>query len=120
MLSHCAAISQIRHRHSPGHGYYERKLAEGTPREAIRSLKRRLSDIAWRHLVADARRPRRRLTAEPGRTLQQRLCRLRDRLSPEHRFLGAVAPRTLNHPTSIARRSDQWRTTTPGTHQIAS
>ena len=54
---HCAAITQIRHRHSPGRGYYERKLAEGhTPREAIRALKRRLSDIVWRHLVADARR----------------------------------------------------------------
>jgi transposase len=54
---HCAAITQIRHRHSPGRGYYERKLAEGhTPREAIRALKRRLSDVVWRHLVADARR----------------------------------------------------------------
>jgi len=54
---HCAAITQIRHRHSPGRGYYDRKLAEGhTPREAIRSLKRRLSDVVWRHLVADARR----------------------------------------------------------------
>ena len=52
---HCAAITQIRHRHSPGRGYYERKLAEGkTPREAIRALKRRLSDIVWRHLVTDA------------------------------------------------------------------
>jgi transposase len=54
---HCAAITQIRHRHSPGRGYYERKLAQGhTPREAIRSLKRRLSDVVWRHLVADAHR----------------------------------------------------------------
>jgi transposase len=54
---HCAAITQIRHRHSPGRGYYERKLAEGhTPREAIRALKRRLSDVAWRHLIADAQR----------------------------------------------------------------
>jgi transposase len=54
---HCAAITQIRHRHSPGRTYYERKLAEGhTPREAIRSLKRRLSDIVWRHLITDARR----------------------------------------------------------------
>jgi transposase len=52
---HIAAITQIRHRHSPGRGYYERKLAQGhTPREAIRSLKRRLSDVAWRHLAADA------------------------------------------------------------------
>jgi transposase len=54
---HCAAITQIRHRHSPGRGYYDRKLAEGrTPREAIRALKRRLSDVAWRQLVADAGR----------------------------------------------------------------
>ena len=54
---HCAAITQIRHRHSPGRGYYDRKLAEGhTPREAIRALKRRLSDVVWRHLVADAQR----------------------------------------------------------------
>jgi len=54
---HCAAITQIRHRHSPGRGYYERKLAEGhTPREAIRALKRRLSDVVFRHLIADARR----------------------------------------------------------------
>ena len=54
---HCAAITQIRHRHSPGRAYYDRKLAEGhTPREAIRGLKRRLSDVVWRHLVADAQR----------------------------------------------------------------
>jgi transposase len=53
---HIAAITQIRHRHSPGRAYYDRKIAEGhTPREAIRSLKRRLSDVAWRHLTADAR-----------------------------------------------------------------
>jgi transposase len=54
---HCAAITQIRHRHSPGRHYYERKLAEGhTPREATRALKRRLSDVVFRHLVADAGR----------------------------------------------------------------
>ncbi len=53
---HIAAITQIRHPHSPGRRYYERKLTEGkTPREAIRSLKRRLSDVVWRHLVADAK-----------------------------------------------------------------
>jgi hypothetical protein len=54
---HCAAITQIRHRHSPVRSYYDRKLAEGkTPPEAIRSLKRRLSDVVWRHLVAVVRR----------------------------------------------------------------
>ena len=54
---HIAAIVQIRNHHSPGRHYYERKLAEGkTPREAVRALKRRLSDVVWRHLIADARR----------------------------------------------------------------
>jgi transposase len=50
------AITQIRYPHSPGRHYYDRNLTEGkTPREAVRSLKRRLSDIARRHLAADAR-----------------------------------------------------------------
>jgi transposase len=54
---HIVAITQIRYPHSPGRSYYDRKLDEGkTPREAVRALKRRLSDVAWRHLVADARR----------------------------------------------------------------
>jgi transposase len=54
---HIAAITQIRHPHSPGRAYYDRKVTEGkTPREAIRALKRRLSDIVWRHLIADAHR----------------------------------------------------------------
>jgi len=51
---HIAAITQIRHRHSVWPRFYDRKIAEGhTPREAIRSLKRRLSDIVWRHLIAN-------------------------------------------------------------------
>ena len=54
---HIAALVQIRNHHSLGRRYYERKLAEGkTPREAIRALKRRLSDVVWRHLVADSQR----------------------------------------------------------------
>ena len=54
---HMAAVTQIRHAHSPGRGYYDRKIEQGhTPREALRALTRRLSDVAGRHLVADARR----------------------------------------------------------------
>jgi transposase len=53
---HIAAITQIRHPHSPGRGYYDRKIAEGkTTKEAIRALKRRISDALYQHLVADAR-----------------------------------------------------------------
>ncbi len=54
---HMAAVTQIRHHHSPGRPYFDRKLAEGkTPKEALRALKRRLSDVVWRSLVADAQR----------------------------------------------------------------
>jgi transposase len=52
---HIAAITQIRHQHSPGRAFYERKLAEGkTKKEAIRVLKRRISDALYQQLVADA------------------------------------------------------------------
>lgn len=50
---HIVAIVQIRY---PGEGqdYYRRKRAAGkTPLEAMRCLKRRLSDVLYRHLVAD-------------------------------------------------------------------
>jgi transposase len=54
---HIAAVTQLRHRHSPGRAFSDRKTAEGhTPREAIRALKRRLSNVIYRHLVADAAR----------------------------------------------------------------
>jgi transposase len=56
---HVIAISQLRH-DTLGRVYYDRKVAEGkTSKEAIRALKRRLSDVIYRHLVADARPPRR-------------------------------------------------------------
>jgi transposase len=52
---HVAAIVQLRH-DTDGRTYYRRKLAAGkTPMEALRCLKRRLSDVIYRHLVADAR-----------------------------------------------------------------
>ena len=50
-----AAITQIRHAHSPGRAYYDRKFAEGkTKKEALRALKRRISDALYERLVADA------------------------------------------------------------------
>jgi transposase len=54
---HIAAVTQIRHRHSPGRAFYDRKRDEGmTSRAAIRALKRRISNTIYRHLVADAAR----------------------------------------------------------------
>ncbi len=53
---HIMAIVQVRH-DTEGRDYYRRKLAAGkTPLEALRCLKRRLSDVVFRQLVADATR----------------------------------------------------------------
>jgi transposase len=49
------AMVQVRRR-STGQAYYRRKLAEGkSPKEALRCLKRRLSDAVYWCLVADQR-----------------------------------------------------------------
>jgi len=53
---HIAAVSQLRH-DDEARDYYDRKRTEGkSSKEAIRSLKRRISDRVYRHLVDDARR----------------------------------------------------------------
>lgn len=50
-----AALGQISH-DTPGRDYYLRKQTEGhTRKEALRSLKRRISDAVYRQLLADAR-----------------------------------------------------------------
>lgn len=52
---HIAAITQIRFAHSPGRAFFERKVAEGkTKKEAVRALKRRISDAIYRQLLVDA------------------------------------------------------------------
>ncbi len=52
---HMVAISQIRQPHSAGRAYFDRKVAEGkTKREALRSLKRHVSNAVYRQLVIDA------------------------------------------------------------------
>jgi transposase len=54
---HIAAISQIRQPHSNGRAYFDRKVAQGkTKREAVRSLKRQISNALYRQLVIDAER----------------------------------------------------------------
>jgi len=52
---HIIAITQIRHRHSPGRAYYDRKIAEGkTSKEAVRALKRRITNAVFAQLRTDA------------------------------------------------------------------
>ncbi|MGH9261847.1 MAG: IS110 family transposase [Acidimicrobiales bacterium] len=53
---HIAAVTQVRN-NTPGRAYYLRKQAEGkSKKEAMRALKRRLSDAVYRRLLTDTTR----------------------------------------------------------------
>ena len=89
---HIAAVNQIR-LDSPGRAYYRRKLAAGkTPMEALRCLKRRISDAIYRQLRADA--PPSRTGGGPGRALRGGTHIQRGRLAPAHRHFGSATPGT--------------------------
>ena len=66
-MIHIAATTQIR-LDTPGRVYHRRKLADGKTRaEAMRCLKRRISDALYRQLLADARAvPASGANASPG------------------------------------------------------
>jgi transposase len=62
-MIHIAAVTQLR-LDTEGRDYYRRKRAAGKkPKEALRCLKRRISDAIYKQLVADARRAD---DADPG------------------------------------------------------
>jgi transposase len=64
---HMAAITQLRHKHSEGRAYYDKKVAEGkTHKEALRSLKRKVSDAIFACLKEDARRAAAARASGPG------------------------------------------------------
>jgi transposase len=64
---HMAAITQIRYKHSDGRAYYDKKLAEGkTGKEALRALKRQISDAIYQRLKADAARSAQGPGGQPG------------------------------------------------------
>jgi transposase len=55
-VMHMIAVTQVRN-DTPGRAYYLRKQAEGKSRkEAMRALKRRISDVVYRQLLADVGR----------------------------------------------------------------
>jgi transposase len=67
---HIMAVVQLRN-DTEGRRYYRRKLAEGkTTMEAMRALKRRLSDVVYRQMTTDAKRLRTGPGGQAGATLQ--------------------------------------------------
>jgi transposase len=67
---HIMAVVQLRH-DTEGRAYYRRKLAAGkTPMEAMRALKRRLSDVVYKQMVKDATKTGTGPGGHAGATLQ--------------------------------------------------
>jgi transposase len=91
---HMAAITQIRYRHSGGRAYYDRKLAEGkTHKEALRSLKRRVSDAIFARLQADVRPAAAAASTEgPGGQPGNDSVASAAGLHPGHRLFGQATP----------------------------
>jgi hypothetical protein len=93
------AVTQIRHRHSDGRAYYDKKIAEGkTPKEALRCLKRRMSDAIYARLRADACNAASASAAAggPGRATGERLCIQRGQLTPRTPALRTSHSRARN------------------------
>ena len=83
------AITQIRNRNTEGRALYERKLAEGkTKKEAVRVVKRRISDAIYRQLVIDAEK------VGPGGQAGTALQSSVTRLNPDSRLFGEATART--------------------------
>ena len=93
------AIVQLRN-DTEGRAYYRRKVAAGkTTMEAMRALKRRLSDLVYHQLVADQKRQRRATeAADPGGQAGGGYWLQRGRLQPQRRRFGEVASRDPPNP----------------------
>ncbi len=100
---HMAAVTQIRYRHSPGRAYFEKKLAEGkTGKEALRCLKRQISDAIFACLQADARRAVAAAAKSPGGQPGNGSASSAAGSHPEHRLFGQATPGPATHPTTPA------------------
>jgi transposase len=104
---HMAAVSQVSHRHSAGRAYFGKKLAEGkTPKEALRSLKRQVSDAIFGRLQADASRAATAGTTGPGEHPGNDSVASAAGSHPEHRLFGQATPgpATTLRPGPAGRR----------------
>ena len=103
---HMAAVTQAAHRHSEGRAYYERKIKEGkTNKEALRCLKRRISDAIFTHLVADAKRKTQSGQAGPGGQRGNGSVSSVAGSHPERQLFGQATPRPVHtiRPTVTSR-----------------
>jgi len=122
-MIHIAATTQIR-LDTDGRRYYRRKLAQGKTRmEAMRCLKRRISDAIYRQLIADARRARLVAAsdasgADPGghcgATLKSSAVDLPPHIDTSDQPLPGPAQPTLQRPQQPRKTTAKGRLKTAG------
>jgi transposase len=129
---HMMAVVQIRYPDTPGRRYYERKRREGkTPKEALRCLKRRLSDLVYHQLLADrhgtigtcgsptTQRPTRSTSTSPASRSHQAAppCRPPRRPAPadSSRWTGKTAASSASRSSTPAPASTPTSSTKPKT-----
>jgi transposase len=95
-----AGIVQLRN-DTPGRAYYRRRIAEGkTPMEAMRCLRRRLSDVVYRQLAADAQAQQAGPGGHSGATLLSSAADLPPGIGTSDQPLPGPAPTTLPPPAA--------------------
>jgi transposase len=111
---HMAAVTQIRYQHSDGRAYYDKKIAEGkTGKEALRALKRQISDAIYKQLKADAARR----AQGPGGQAGNDSVASAAGSHPERRLFGQATPgpaptlRSRPRPTTSRTRKKAVRAT---------
>lgn len=105
-----AGIVELRN-DTPGRAYYRRRVAEGkTPMEAMRCLRRRLSDVVYRQLAADAQAQQAGPGGHSGATLLSSAAGLPPGTGTSDQPRPGPAPQTLPPPpastTTPAARTD--------------
>ena len=120
---HMAAVTQIRYQHSKGRAYYDKKIAEGkTSKEALRALKRQVSDAIYQRLKADARRAAAGPGGHPGNDSVASVAGLH----PADRLFGQATPgpaptlRSRPGPSKATPRTSNPRRTRRSAHARAS
>jgi transposase len=107
---HMAAITQIRHPHSDGRAYYDKKVAEGkTHKQALRCLKRRISDAIYARLQAGVRAAAQTPATGPGGQPGNDSDSSAAGSHPERRLFGQATP----EPSPTLRSATPARPTTP-------
>jgi hypothetical protein len=117
---HMRAITQISH-DTPGRAYYQSKRAAGkSHREALRCLKRRLSDTVYRRLVRDAHTD---TEAAPGghsgATTKFSAAGSTPTTGSSDKSLPGPAEADTTHPTTLSRPRARCRIA-PGPFPVAS